>query len=512
MRYFFTIVLLSSLIPLGLQAQHFHTHDGETTPWIDGYEDQKDRLLQNIRQAAGGTYTARNTIYVPVKFHVGARNDGSGRLSAQRVLDQLCELNEDFLDLDIQFFLADGEINFINNTTFYTNHGSTQNTVMTSQRDPRALNVYIVENANIDGNTGGGTVLAYYIPSRDWIVITKTYVRKNDTTLAHEVGHYFSLLHTFNGWECEGFNEEDTPAPAVSSCGQVPTERANGSNCNSSGDFLCDTPADYNNGFGWNGCDFTLNVLDPIGEPIDPDERNYMSYFLECPESEYFFSVQQNNVMRADMQTARRGPLFLDPVPDYVEIAGTTANIFPEDESTTDGYNLVDFVWEEVEGATSYLLEIDRVSSFSITPIRIITSSTSAVVETLDPDRTYFWRVRPFNAHAVCTESSEVTRFRTNEDPVSVSTLSQVESFSVAPNPVLGQNELNVYLSTTETFSAQVELLDPNGRTTAINQPFEFTVGENRMNFDLSDLPNGIYFLRIHGPTGTLSQKIILTR
>ncbi len=516
MRHFFTILLLASLLPLGLQAQHVHTHDGKTTQWIDGYDHQKDRLLQNIRSAASGTYTARNTIYVPIKFHVGANNDGSGRLSAQRVLDQLCEINEDFAALDIQFFLADGEINFINNTTFYTNHANTQSTVMSSQRDPRAINIYIVENANFDGSGGDGIVLAYYIPSRDWIVMTKTYVRKNDTTLAHELGHYFSLLHTFNGWEAEGYNVENVPAPTTGTGDRanqpVQTERVYGSNCGSAGDFLCDTPPDYNNGFGWQGCNFNLNVLDPLGQTINPDERNYMSYFLDCPESEYFFSEDQSDVMKADMQTTRRSNLFLDPVPDYAEITGTSANLFPEDEGTADAYNFVEFVWEEVDGADSYLLEVDRVSSFSINPVRIITSNTNAVVESLDPDRTYFWRVRPFNAHFACAANSDVTRFRTSENPVSTSTPAEIEAFSVAPNPVAGENELTVYLSTSASFAGQVELLDVNGRKTAINQAFEFRVGENRINLNLSDLPNGIYFLRINGLTGNLTQKVILAR
>lgn len=511
MRKILNHLLLLALIPFGLQAQTFHTCG--TTPLSEGYELQKERLLHNIRQAASGTFSARNTTYIPVKFHIGARNDGSGQLSPQRVLDQLCELNEDFAPLDIQFFLADGTINFINNTTFYTNHSATQNSVMNAQKDPRAMNVYIVENANTGAGGGGeGVVLAYYNVPRDWIVITKTFVRSNDATLTHEVGHFFSLLHTFNGWECGGFNEENVPAPTISSCGQVPTERVNGSNCNNSGDFICDTPPDYNNGIGWNGCSFTLNVLDPLGEPIDPDERNYLSYFLDCPDSEYFFSDQQIAAMEADIASNSRNHLFLDAVPDLVAIDDAPTLLSPIDQEVTEGYNYVELQWEPVAGATRYLLEIDRVSSFSISPVRIITEETSAVVETLEPDRNYFWRVRPFNAHTTCTDNSVNERFRTGEFILNNDTPSEVESFAVAPNPVAGQNELNVYLSTTEAFLGQVELLDLNGRTTPIRRPFEFTIGENRLNLDLSDLPNGIYFLRINGLTGSLTQKVILAR
>ncbi len=510
MRYLFTCLLLLGLLPLSVQAQAIHTCG--TTPWSEGFELQKDRLLHNLRQAASGTVVARNTTYVPVKFHVGARNDGSGRLSATRVLDQLCELNEDFASLDIQFFLADGSINFINNTTFYENHINTQNSVMTAQRDSRAMNVYIVESANTDNNGGGGITLAYYNIPRDWIVITKTYVRRNDATLSHEVGHFFSLLHTFNGWECESYNTQGVNAPVTSSCGQVPTERASGSNCATAGDFICDTPADYNNGIGWNGCNFTLNVLDPVGEQINPDERNYLSYFLDCPDEEYFFSDQQISAMQADYNSNRRNYLRLDPVPDYVEITGTSTNISPEQGTTTDAYNYVVFEWEAVAGATSYILEIDRISSFSLDPVRVIVSGTSAEIEDLQADRNYFWRVRPFNAHFACTTSSSITNFRTGEDVVSTSTPNYVESFTVAPNPVQSQSELQVFLNTEQAFTGQLDLLDINGRPTAIRQQQQFAVGQSQFTLNLSDLPNGIYLLRVQSADGVLTQKVILAR
>lgn len=509
MRYLLTCFLLLALLPVTVEAQEIHSCG--TNPWSEGFELQKDRLLNNIRRAASGTVVARNTAYVPVKFHVGARNDGSGRLSATRVLDQLCELNEDFADLDIQFFLADGTINFINNTTFYENHINTQNSVMTAQRDTRAMNVYVVESANTDNN-GGGVTLAYYNIPRDWIVITKTYVRRNDATLSHEVGHFFSLLHTFNGWECESYNTEGVNAPVTSSCGQVATERASGSNCGASGDFICDTPADYNNGIGWNGCNFTLNVLDPVGEQINPEERNYLSYFLDCPDEEYFFSDQQIDAIQADLNSNSRNYLRLDPVPEYVEISETPALVSPEQGSTTEAYNYVVFEWESVPGATSYVLEIDRISSFSLDPVRLIVDGTSAEVEELQSDRNYFWRVRPFNAHYGCASSSAITSFRTGEDVVSTSTPNFVASFSVAPNPVQSQSEIQVYVSTDKAFNGQLELLDINGRPTTVRQRHQFGLGQSQLSLNLSDLPNGIYLLRIQTAEGSLTQKVILAR
>ena len=514
MRHLFNLFLLVAMLPFATQAQMIHSCG--TTPYSEGFELQKDRLRNNLRLAAQGTYSARDISYVPIKFHVGARNDGSGRISHQKVLDQLCELNEDFAPLDIQFFLADGTVNYINNTTFYENHNATQNSVMAAQRDTRAMNVYVVESANIDGGSGGGVTLAYYSPPRDWIVITRTYIDEDDATLSHEIGHFFSLLHTFNGWECGGYNEEGTPAPTTSSCGgiggNIPTERANGTNCENSGDYICDTPADYNNGIGWSGCNFTLQVQDPLGEIIDPDERNYMSYFLNCPDEEYFFSDQQIEAIQLDLNSSSRNFLRIDPVPEYVAIEGTATLIYPLADDVTDAYNYVNFQWEAVEGATQYLLEIDRVTSFSLFPIRIITSGTSAVVEELNADTRYYYRVRPYNAHYTCADNSATTSFRTGTEVVSTTSPEFVEAFTVAPNPVRAQNELQVYLNTDQAFSGQLELLDINGRATAIREQHQFALGENRISLELSDLPNGIYLLRMHSAEGILTQKIVLAR
>ena len=134
----------------------------------------------------------------------------------------------------------------------------------------------------------------------------------------------FSLEHTFNGWECGAYNTENVPAPTSPSCNSPATERANGSNCETSGDYICYTPPDYNNGLGWGGCDFSLNVLDPQGNAIDPDERNYMSYFLSCPDDEYFFSDQQNAAVQQDLNSFSRNYLRLDPVPTVPVITETT--------------------------------------------------------------------------------------------------------------------------------------------------------------------------------------------
>ncbi|MBC7389208.1 MAG: hypothetical protein H7329_08370 [Opitutaceae bacterium] len=90
-------------------------------------------------------------------------------------------------------------------------------------------------------------------------------------TVAHELGHYFGLDHTFRG---------------------SGSELANGSNCETEGDFICDTPADpyissdpikdYMN----DNCKYISKKKDANGQYYNPDPSNIMSYY-PCISSQF---------------------------------------------------------------------------------------------------------------------------------------------------------------------------------------------------------------------------------
>lgn len=85
-------------------------------------------------------------------------------------------------------------------------------------------------------------------------------------TIAHEMGHFFSLQHTFEG---------------------SGTELVNGTNCTTAGDGLCDTPGDPYvageplNNYVDSNCRFINAKTDANGEYYNPDLGNIMSYY-EC--------------------------------------------------------------------------------------------------------------------------------------------------------------------------------------------------------------------------------------
>ncbi|MEM0993359.1 MAG: zinc-dependent metalloprotease [Bacteroidota bacterium] len=96
--------------------------------------------------------------------------------------------------------------------------------------------------------------------------------------LLHELGHYFGLQHTFET--------------------RFGKELADGSNCETAGDLICDTPAEpYRSQYTIDfRCNYADTKRDSMGNLYRPDTRNFMSYVnAKCQES---FTEQQLAVIR----------------------------------------------------------------------------------------------------------------------------------------------------------------------------------------------------------------------
>lgn len=101
----------------------------------------------------------------------------------------------------------------------------------------------------------------------------------NQSTLAHELGHFFGLQHTF------GKSPEENSTP----------EKADGSNCTEEGDFICDTPADPN-GLINKKCEY-IGLSDKKKHGYKPFVNNYMSYYRNTCKNE--FTTEQYKAMNA---------------------------------------------------------------------------------------------------------------------------------------------------------------------------------------------------------------------
>jgi hypothetical protein len=82
----------------------------------------------------------------------------------------------------------------------------------------------------------------------------------------------------------------------------------------------------------------------------------------------------------------------------------------------------------------------------------------------------------------------------------------KLELLSLFPNPSNAQINLQIY--SPQNDEIQISIKDLNGRIIAFFDK-NITEGENRFSQDISDLPNGIYFLQLKNDSETVVQKFI---
>ncbi|TVR77056.1 MAG: T9SS C-terminal target domain-containing protein [Chitinophagaceae bacterium] len=350
----------------------------EMTKWLK--EHVKNNTNPVFRRSA-------EPYYIPVKVHIVGNDIGGGYYRTSNLLNAFCNLNQQFEETGFLFYIYE-DINYINNTSLYehTSFWGPHTFVIQNNIVSNVANMFFVNNP--------AGACGYYAGSIDFIAINNSCAGSGNSTIAHEFGHYFSLPHTFFGWE--GGNTPGNP------------ERVDGSNCATSADFFCDTPADYI-ATRWN-CPYTGSLTDPTGTPINPDAANFMSYsFDACQE---YFSNEQMHAMNTYLLNQRSN--LLNHAPPSIDSLEKTTIIEPADGQTNLFPNFTQFRWNSVEGATHYHVLISRYINPNISNIDTVITDTTFIVTNLDPNiNTYRWSVRPYNSAYTCTPPTDVSFFST---------------------------------------------------------------------------------------------------
>lgn len=456
-----------------------------------------DRYVRNLRNRE---FTiSRSTRHLPIVFHLFARDNGTGRSPLNNVLDLICTTQQLLDSTGVNLYLIEDGLHEVNHEGIYFQHQLASNQqAMRGMKVDSAINVYVVSDA---GSGSSGSVLGYYDSQDDWIVISRNQLKKGNVTLVHEIGHFFSLIHTHFGWDSQAWNAtiHGPKSASISPDGLTEVEKMDGSNCSTAGDMLCDTPPDYNLGLNWSqSCDYNGDARDPDSTVLDPDETLIMSYFSDACRT--VFSVEQIAIMQADWDSPDRAFLhrLYSPVTDTI-VESPSALMPAAAVQTSTGE--ISFSWSEAEGATHYLLQVDRASGFNLSPQDFIVTDTMFTVSgSWIEQSTYFWRVFAFHESSTCQQPSAISSFS-----IEYVTGLFPELTSAEWKAFYDPTNLTITISGANS-GGVFELTNLEGRIISVIQK---STDETYASIKIPQLPAGLYFLREVGRDSP-PQKILI--
>jgi hypothetical protein len=448
-------------------------------------------------------------LYTRLQLHLLANDNGVGRIKINALLDALCRLNRDFEASKIQFFY-DKPWRLLNESDWYDHNALTTGIAMMLQNDvDSAINSYFVTDPA--GNCG------YNLPYAG-VAISHGCAGPGDHTWAHEIGHNLRLPHPFIGWEGKIYNY-NTPTPLKVTYDYTnfhdtldtgPTldtalvefvDRAK--NCNIAADRLCLTPPDYiaqRWNCGANGMS-TVKQKDPDGVDFFSDGSLFMSYSNDACQTR--FSDDEIAVMRANLRSEKKDHVKTDFVPQTITDA--TAAVMPIGGQQVSA-DAVTMQWKKVTGATHYLVQANRINAnFPIVEWEQIVTDTFATALNLVANKTWYYRIRPFNTGFWCTSFSPVASFFTLP-PMAIQE-ADMQDWFIYPSLVTGA-EARLHLPEGKSFSGQITVTDANGRTMAQTEA-QNLYSNSVLPIDFQLFTPGLYFVRFLDAEGQRVFKVM---
>ncbi len=275
---FFILITVLSGLWLGNKATAQIVPCAVADPPRDSIIALEKRLLKLKGQFVKNARTSGLTAvqYIPIKAHILRKSDGTGGLSLADLNTALVQINRYFQNVGsgLQLYFC-GFPTIINNTAYYDYNNTDEQALCNANNVSNAINVYFPHSIRVGSQTVSGYA---YFPSTLSIsntIFVQAQAATDNRTLAHELGHYFNLLHTFQ-------NSNNTNNAEWE---YVTRNTMQGANCALKGDLLCDTPADPygRDSVTIQGCTYTGTARDPQGQLYVPSLSNIMSYYpLSC--------------------------------------------------------------------------------------------------------------------------------------------------------------------------------------------------------------------------------------
>ncbi len=387
-------------------GEHSHSFRCGTA---DKDKKQREYSLEHIK--ALSTFRNSGTTCIGIAVHVVRMDDGTGGLGLDTLAKGIANLNYNFLDAGIEFYVC--SIDYVNDSDYYEFNEQTPDSdtesdlaaLFTESTD--AANLYVVNSITDDvGNTASGYA---YFPCNT-MTCTRV-VMKNSTIssatnaiFSHEFGHFFDLEHTHAG---------TSDGPFSPNAERVVRTGAN-ANCDTNGDTFCDTDADprYASGnFDSGSCTYTGTATDDLGVTYLPTTaiNNIMSYYPNSCGG--IFTSEQYTHLAAGL-TERLGHTVYD-------IDGCTPDIVAAASDLTgsqQGGTSINLTWtDNANNELGYLIERSTTSSssgFKALPFGGTANNVTSFSDTdIATNTTYWYRIKALNGD--CNTYSNVFEITT---------------------------------------------------------------------------------------------------
>ena len=263
------LYITTFLICLNSNSQNSENLCGTQVPEdYFNFMDEKKEILESFEREyyqLKGNRTSTAITNVPVKIHIVTQENGATSISESAILAEIEEANSYLVNSFLEMTVCE-DINYIASNNLYAFDTSSQAELYTNNI-PNILNIYFVESISSGGNGICGYTYLPGSPSQYYDVIVmdnQCTTNASGDTLLHEFGHHWNLIHT------HGVQN-----------GTLTDELVNGSNCQTAGDRICDTPADpqlSSNNVSSVSCVYTGDDTDAQFQFFDPDTSNIMSY------------------------------------------------------------------------------------------------------------------------------------------------------------------------------------------------------------------------------------------
>ncbi len=300
-------------------------------------------------------------LYLPITVHIVGTDAGSGYYNSLFVYQSLCQVNEDFEDSKIQFFV-EGDFKYLDNSAYYVHSSVLEGADMMFENNvENTLNCYIVSDPA--GNCG------YNLPYAG-IALSTNCMGYGEKTWSHEIGHALSVQHPFLGWEGNPYQAgtnapeklvydytyfRDTLIRDTTILDTTYTELVDRSNCEFAADRNCDTPNDFiARRWTCNEDGMSPNIMfDYNGVEFRSDGSLIMSYAND--ECQNRFSPDEVDQMRANIFSEKSTYLYNQSGPSIIQMEDF--GLSPDNGETVEIDDVV-LTWNSITNATEYLITI----------------------------------------------------------------------------------------------------------------------------------------------------------